>query len=723
MADGWCLLGALELTGAVPESFPLNFFDEHFYYDAAASMTTAAAERVQLTLAQEAAFASGAAQANQQIVFSRLRLRFTAVPVSGNYRFMHPYGEVTIFAEAGERIFFTDDVGATCTANFECALGSSNMGPFLLPSASSGGAELGPVTAATPTPDTNLAHFPGGTTTAYPGTGKAYIADPARIGPVTGGTVRNFFRVEGPAGSNLDGAGNDFLQTNNFALMGRVYAGQIPGRVQVDRASYSNSATSRKLDVFATATPTQASRFPGAAQVPLVTATLAFHDQPCSGVPDGTGGILPPYGAPSVASTLTPMKAAGTLRWVQTQPTAIPSGVCVRDSNARDAAGNVVTTFYPAPVADEVSVTQATFNADGRSLSVNAGSSETVAALTLRLAYGADLPVNLVNGQVTVNNLLVPPPSAEVHSTKLGVTRYQVSTSYATGPGAGFPVTANDAYTVTMNTAAAPVGPQTFNVLGNDSNVAGGTITISSAPSLGSASVGGGVVSYSPNLNASGTDSFSYTVTANGNTSNPATVMVTITPVNVAPVAANDSYSGIANVQAALNVLVNDSDVNGATNIVAPVIVSGPVGATAVVSGRNVNFSAPAAGIYTFTYVARDAGINGSPALDSNTATVTVQVAAAEVLAFTQAQYERSKSRLRVSGTINPGSGQRIVLAWVDSAGNAIGTIGTVTASTVAQPNAGTWAIDTTMAAPANAVSIRATPPNGAPLNSAITFK
>jgi hypothetical protein len=35
------------------------------------------------------------------------------------------------------------------------------IGPFLLPSAASGGAEMPPVTAANPTPDTDPAHFGG----------------------------------------------------------------------------------------------------------------------------------------------------------------------------------------------------------------------------------------------------------------------------------------------------------------------------------------------------------------------------------------------------------------------------------------------------------------------------------------------------------------------------------------------------------------------------------
>jgi Bacterial Ig domain len=725
VADAWCLIGPPEFVGrTAPEAFPGNFFDEHFYYAASATLNTGLpgavdSSRVQLILAQEAAFTSGSAAPDQQVVFSRLRLRFNAVPVTGNYRFLHPYGEQTIFAEAGTTIFFTDDVGISCGTNFACSITSQNMGPFLLPSLTPGGAELPPVTAANPAPDT--VNIPGGVATAYPGTGKAYIADPARIGPVTGGPVRNFFRVEAPPGSNLNGAGATALQTANFALMGRMFDGVIPGRVTVDRASYANSATERKLDVFATAVPTRRGRTPGAPQVAGDAPVLAFHDQPCTGVADGLGGLLPPFGPPAAASVPTPLKTADTLRWAQIQPgAAIPTGVCVRETVG---AANV---YHPATVKDEVKVTQAHFNPGLRTLAVDAGSSETIANLTLRLAYGAALPVELVNGRIVVPELTVPPPNAEVQSTRLGVARYRVSTGYATAAAAGTPTAANDTFTIAMNTVEAPTGTQPFAVQNNDAPSSGGALALVSQPALGSASVSGGTVNYSPRLNASGTDTFTYTLTTAGGTSNTALVTVNITPVNVAPVANNDAYNAIANSTASLNVLGNDTDVNGTANIVAPVEVSaitGPAGASATVNGRNIDFRATTQGNYSFTYRARDAGIGGSAPRDSNLASVSVAVSAQEVLTFVRSEYRRDKSRLVVEGSVSPGMGQAIALDWVNSSGTAIGRIATVNASTATAPAVGTWVLDTAVAAPAAAVSVRATTPNGAVLNSAINFR
>ncbi len=722
LTDGSCLVTA-DAPGApgvlaVPESLPANFFDEHFYYAAGATLAPNGTGKATLVLAEEAAFASGAAVDGQQIVFSRIRVLLNPVPVTGSYRFIHPYGEITLDGVAGGRIFFTDDVGATCTGDFTCSL-KSDLGPFLVPSAIPGGAELGPFAA----------------------NGKLYLADPGRIGPVTGGLPgQNKFRIEGPAGSALGGAGVDFVETTDFTVMGRLFTGVLPGRVTVDRASYTNSATATNLDVFATAVPTTASRLPGSPVAPPggIAPALWFYDRACGGVVnalDPAGPLLPPYTAP-VGGVRTQMKAASELRWGQTHPAAIPAQVCVEDSNARDANGNVVSVFAPVAVKDEVTVTKAFFNPDARTLAVDASSSETVAALTLRLAYGALLPADLVNGQVVVQNLLVPPPDAEVQSTRNGITRYQVSSGYAAPAPVGVPVAQNDAFSFLMNGPASAL-----NVTANDSNVPAGTVpTLTSNPTKGTVTLNpNGTVTYQPNLNTWGADGFSYTVTVAGVTSNAGVATINITPINVAPVAVNDSFSAIAGVTASLSVLANDTDVNGATNIVAPVNVTqtaGPAIATLSVpaGSRNVSFLAPAgspAGNYTFTYRAQDAGINGSAPLLSNQATVTVAVVASETLAFGTAEYRRDSTRLRVDGTVTPGSGQTITVQFVDpgAAGGPapVGTPFTVVSTRTTAPTPGTWALDTVTPLPVlpngRTPVIRATTSNGTVLNGALTIR
>jgi len=734
LAGGWCVLLPGDLT-TVPEVFPTNFFDEHFYWKAGAQIgSRQAGGKAILILAEEGAFATGPVAAGDQITFSRIRVVLNPVPVSGTYRFIHPYGEELLQGVAGDRIFFSDDVGVA-PGNFTGSL-RSRMGPFLLPSDTPGGAEMPPLTAANPTPDTNPAHFGGVfTPTDYPNTGAAYIADPARIGPVTGSPLPNFidstgasrnhniFRIEGPVGSALGsdpatGAPVDWIETTDFDLAGRVFTGVIPGRVTVDRASYSRSASAQKLDVYATAVETTQGRLPTAPKPVAAASSLTFFDAACAGTVDAFGTIRPPYSAPPGAAE-TPMIPNGALQWAQTQPAVIPAAVCVKDASARDAAGNLVAVYVPRVVTDEVTVTKAYYDPDVPSLTVVATSSDTALAPTLNVAYGTLLG-DLTGGQIVVPGLIAPPSDLFVQSGGLGSTKYQVSTGFV---GATLlPVAANDSFTLPMNSA-----PQVLAVLANDSNVAGGTVALTSVPTKGSAVANAdGTVTFTPNLNASGTDAFTYTVTVGTTVSNVGTATLNITPVNIAPVAVADAVNAIANFARRINVLSNDTDVNGAVDIVAAVNVTQPTpaGATTAVAGGIVTFTATATGTYTFTYQAQDAG-----GLRSSPATVTVTVAAVEAITPGITEYIVSKARLRLDGTVSPAAEQRVTLEFVGAAGNSLGIFATVgTDQTgayvfdqagIALPNGLYDAVNN----PTGTLSVRATTSNGTVRATAIARK
>ena len=403
---GWCLLTRNDVPPgtagvlAVPEVFPTNFFDEHFWYaaDAIPVSTNPLIKKAILVMAVEAAFAANVVPGGQ-IAFSRIRVRLDDVPVTGTYRFIHPYGEEIIEGVAGERIFFTDDVGIACAlGDFSCAL-TSRLGPFLLPSNTPGGAELPPVVG--PAPDNNL-----------------YIADPGRSGPVTGSpTGNNFFRIEGPPGSNLDGNGNDFLQTNNFALMGRILSGAIPGDVTVDRANYARNNAGQKVEVFATGFETTQGRLPGEEPAPAVMPVLSFFDAPCASALDNNLDPIPPFSAP-VDATETQMFNADNSFWAQnTQIAAIPVSVCVKD--------NVSRTYFPKTVGDEITITEAYFDPNSQSLSVKARSSDEVAQPTLTLGGFADL----ANGAILVSPLAAPPAHVHVNSAGGGSNSLQVTTT------------------------------------------------------------------------------------------------------------------------------------------------------------------------------------------------------------------------------------------------------------------------------------------------------
>jgi len=72
-----------------------------------------------------------------------------------------------------------------------------------------------------------------------------------------------------------------------------------------------------------------------------------------------------------------------------------------------------------------------------------------------------------------------------------------------------------------------------------------------------------GDFTYMPNANANGTDTFTFKVSDGGLDSNTATVTVTINPVNDVPTARNDALTLDEDATVEINVLANDSDIDG----------------------------------------------------------------------------------------------------------------------------------------------------------------
>ena len=167
-------------------------------------------------------------------------------------------------------------------------------------------------------------------------------------------------------------------------------------------------------------------------------------------------------------------------------------------------------------------------------------------------------------------------------------------------------------------------GPTAFGVLANDGDVDGDSLSVTAVtqPANGSATFTAGSVSYTPNPNYFGADSFTYTIADGNGGHDTATVLVAVSNVNDAPVAVADAFA--MNQDTVLNgsVLGNDSDVDGdALTAVLGVSVSN---GTLVLNadGSFVYTPSPGfAGTDSFTYTAHD-GTTGS-----NVATVTIQVA------------------------------------------------------------------------------------------------
>lgn len=168
------------------------------------------------------------------------------------------------------------------------------------------------------------------------------------------------------------------------------------------------------------------------------------------------------------------------------------------------------------------------------------------------------------------------------------------------------------AYSGTLTGTDAEGGTLTFRIGINGSR---GTATITNAAT--------GAFTYLPQANANGSDTFTFIVNDGAVDSAPGTIAVTIVAVNDPPVAVPDTATTTVNTPIAINVLANDTDVDGGSRTIAGV-TQGANG-TAVISGAQILFtpSSDYVGTATFTYQATD-----GQAL-SNNATVTVTVTGA----------------------------------------------------------------------------------------------
>jgi hypothetical protein len=144
---GWLLLLAGDTF--FPERFPALFGGEHFYWSASVDgtiTTPVGSTRLVLGMAHEAAFSTGEASPGDQVVFTRTRIDVRSAPYSGTYILETPYKTYELRNQvAGQRIRFTEDIGiAPAPEGFALSM-KTPVGPYLVPAESPGGAELPPV--------------------------------------------------------------------------------------------------------------------------------------------------------------------------------------------------------------------------------------------------------------------------------------------------------------------------------------------------------------------------------------------------------------------------------------------------------------------------------------------------------------------------------------------------------------------------------------------------
>ena len=138
-----------------------------------------------------------------------------------------------------------------------------------------------------------------------------------------------------------------------------------------------------------------------------------------------------------------------------------------------------------------------------------------------------------------------------------------------------------------------------------------------------------GTISYTPNKNFTGTDSFTYTVQdAEGATSAPVLVTITVTPVNDPPVAVNDVTDTDTKTPVNINITSNDYDVDDVIITTSVTFTTQPIHGSLTYNASTgvVNYFPEAnfLGNDSFTYTLKDPG-----GLTSSPATVTVTIVAA----------------------------------------------------------------------------------------------
>ncbi|MEA2411271.1 MAG: large repetitive protein [Thermoleophilaceae bacterium] len=290
-------------------------------------------------------------------------------------------------------------------------------------------------------------------------------------------------------------------------------------------------------------------------------------------------------------------------------------------ANDSDTWTVTVNSAPPKAVDDSPTVTEDASNATvdvlANDLDGNTGAAKQVSSVT-QPAHGA-AAVGPSGANVTYT------PSADYCNSQAGGTPDMFTYTLASGSTATVsvtvtcvddaPVAVDDSATVDEDAAATAI-----DVLANDTDADGGPKTVASVvqPGHGKVTIAGDSlsVSYKPDANFCGSDSFTYKL----NGGSQATVSMTVNCVDDAPVAVDDSKT-VAQDSAAttIDVLANDTDVDGGAKSVAS--ATQPSHGTVAVAGDSSSVSyQPAAGYCgadSFTYT-----LNGG---SSATVSVTVK--------------------------------------------------------------------------------------------------
>jgi len=189
-----------------------------------------------------------------------------------------------------------------------------------------------------------------------------------------------------------------------------------------------------------------------------------------------------------------------------------------------------------------------------------------------------------------------------------GTETADVTVTIAVGGVNDAPVAVDDTGTTAEDTDLVVAASS---LTANDTDADNQTLTVTAVTAVtgGTVALAGGDVTFSPAANFNGTASYTYTV-SDGALTDTGTVVVTVTPVNDAPVATDDAATTTEDVpvtvlQAAM--LANDTDVDTGTTLTVTA-AGNPVGGTLTFSAGDVTFTPTPnfAGAASFEYTVSD---------------------------------------------------------------------------------------------------------------------
>jgi hypothetical protein len=582
---------------ADPAGFPGNIGDELFYNNLTVVTKNGGPTggfSLRYVAALEATYLPlGVPVRGTETVFARIRIVMSS-ETPGTYTVTHPFG-VDVFPGVGtgpRAVFFTVDIPVGPALDFDSAL-TGRVGPFIEWDVINAGETL-TVGAEQFVGDPNYTH--------------TYKGSPF-------GT--NYVRIDGPPGSNLDGAGNDFIVEPLGAVLGQRWTAPIPTKFTVQKAVYSRDSVNNSVDVWATSAPGQQLIVTGAGM-----PTLQLAEFPAGSY----------YGHVVYPSSFIP-PASVTV----TNLTSVPvNSLAVGLPDQLDA----YTAYDPATRTVTISATSSDLSGGVLSVLGNPGGLMAPAATPGTYTFSGLLPVGVE-----------PPMQIRVESNAGGFYLSNVVVG-ATAPmnPAGPPVAVDDAPVV------AGSGSTAIDVSLNDAFSGAMQVLILTQPATGTAvaAAAGGVVTYTPKPGGSGPDAFTYVIKDAIGLSNVATVSFTVPFVAPPPTANADNNAMLQSTSKILRVLANDVAGTGTVIDPASVLISTQAGRGVAVANADGTITyTPNVGVNsildTFSYtVANTAGTRSAPAI------VTIDIfGGPESVSFSRIQYTVSKAAWSIAGATN----------------------------------------------------------------------